>query len=82
MRTSGRLIVTENKVQSFRVAQHLDAGAKKIHIVSGRRIFRGLGRLCRTSRESEFLGEVIGIRDHPGERISDPICGTVRRCRD
>jgi hypothetical protein len=45
MRTSGRLIVTENKVQSFRVAQHLDAGAKKKNV---------------SSAEDEFFGDSVG----------------------
>jgi hypothetical protein len=38
---------------------------------------------CAARREKAiFESEVIGIRDHPGDWISDLICGTVRRCRD
>jgi hypothetical protein len=52
---------------------------KKNPMENGRRIFRALGRrppsgrLCRTSRQSDFWSEVIGIRTHPGEGYSDPI---------
>jgi hypothetical protein len=62
VQTLEHLIARENKGQSFRATQLLDAGVSKIP----------------TKR---FLGEVIGIRNHPGEWYSDPNLVTVRRCR-
>jgi hypothetical protein len=43
---------------------------------------RRAGGCAARRKKAIFESEVIGIRDHPGERISDPICATVRRCRD
>jgi hypothetical protein len=87
VQTSERPIARENKVQSFRATQLLDSRVSKKPIVSGRRNFSGT-RSATAERAAvpqvatrRFLGEVIGIRNHPGEWNSDPNLSTVRRSR-